>query len=784
MKAGIFFKKIGRKAFFVLGLLGLCHPIFGQNGGPAVEQWRSFLPYSQINDLAYDAEEQTIYASTDYAMFSYNEADGSLETYSKVNGMHEIGMSGVAFDETTGTVVLTYENGNIDLFKNHTFSNIPYLKISQVTGDKTIYAVTTQQGTAYLSTGLGLVMVKIKQKEIKGTIPFYEGSIFSSVYDVVIDGSRIYAATGAGLFSSDTGNALLQDYASWEKLSNRVFRRLAMVQHLLYAGKEDSLFRYERGDPEALFYKTASAEITGMNAGPRGLWLCSYHSANREGKAYLLNHQGQKIDSLAALLSTVVLERPGGALWFNDRVEAPNPANGLRKRISPTESKSYTPDGPVTASSFEISAYDGQIWVAHGGHKENWNPTNNLSMVSLYHEQHWRNFSWLTDNPWYQDFIRVLYDPQTRHAYAGSLLGGLVDFNPDLSWTTYDSGALSPVIGSSALFSVSGLALDREGNLWIAQNGVEPELTVRTKEGAWIPMKTVTGNTPSAIAHSAADVVIDDYGQAWFRTVLGGGVIVYDPNGTPENTNDDRFRILKAGVGNGNLSSNEVLSLIKTQDGAIWIGTSDGISIVNCPGQVIDRQCEASLNPVKFDEFAAAHLFAGNMVTAMAVDGGNRKWIGTNNGVWLLGSDPKGYKVIYRFTAENSPLPSNNIRRINIDPKTGDVYFSTDQGFVSFRSTATEAPKVVHKKDLFIYPNPVPSGYSGMIAVKELPEGADVRFTDVAGKLVYRTTASGGQAVWDGGDYTGRKVQSGVYLIFVVGKEGTEKMTGKLIIHK
>src|SRR5690606_33054955 len=139
----------------------------------------------------------------------------------------------------------------------------------------------------------------------------------------------------------------------------------------------------------------------------------------------------------------------------------------------------------------------------------------------------------------------------------------------------------------------------------------------------------------------------------------------------------------------------------------------------------------------------------------------NRKWVGTANGVWLISED--GEKVIYRFSEDNSPLPSNQIRRINIDPVTGDVYISTSKGLVSFRSTATEGKEAI-EDPLLVYPNPVPPGFSGMIAVRGLTENADVRITDISGQLVYRTKAFGGQAVWNGRDYTGHKVQSGVYL--------------------
>src|SRR5690606_26239792 len=125
-------------------------------------------------------------------------------------------------------------------------------------------------------------------------------------------------------------------------------------------------------------------------------------------------------------------------------------------------------------------------------------------------------------------------------------------------------------------------------------------------------------------------------------------------------------------------------------------------------------------------------------------------------GVWLI--SPDGDKIVYRFTTENSPMPSNDVQKIAVDPITGDVYIGTTLGLVSYRSTATDGGET--NESVITFPNPVPSGYNGTIAIRGLSENADVRITDISGQLVYRTTALGGQAVWNGRDYTGTRPQS------------------------
>ena len=150
-------------------------------------------------------------------------------------------------------------------------------------------------------------------------------------------------------------------------------------------------------------------------------------------------------------------------------------------------------------------------------------------------------------------------------------------------------------------------------------------------------------------------------------------------------------------------------------------------------------------------------------VIDIAVDGANRKWIGTQNGVFLL--SPSGEEQVDRFTVANSPLFDNNIVDIAVDQQTGEVFIGTAKGIISYQSDAVEGGRV-HRSDILVYPNPVREDYEGPIAINGLARDAVVKITDVTGKLVFETNALGGQAVWNGRDYNGRRVQTGVYLVF------------------
>ncbi|HET9433497.1 MAG TPA: two-component regulator propeller domain-containing protein, partial [Chitinophagaceae bacterium] len=263
----------------------------------------------------------------------------------------------------------------------------------------------------------------------------------------------------------------------------------------------------------------------------------------------------------------------------------------------------------------------------------------------------------------------------------------------------------------------------------------------------------------------------------WIVSPKGNGLIVFNDNATIDNSADDKWELYQSGAGIGNLPTNNVLSIAKDKNGFIWIGTADGIAVIQCPQNVFSPQgCDALL-PVVTESGFNQYLFKGEEVRSIAVDGADRKWVATKNGAWLISADGDG--VIHRFTEENSPLLSNNVKGIAIDSKTGEIFFATANGICSFRSTATEGGET--NSNVLVFPNPVPPGYGGTIAIRGIVNNAIVKITELDGRLVYQTRALGGQAVWDGKDYKGRRISSGVYLVLISDDGRKENLATKII---
>lgn len=762
---------ISRLLSFIFVLALYCHTTYAQDR--PIGQWRSHMPYNSAVSIATDGVK--MYVATRYSFYTLSIADDEPIPYSKVSGMSDVGMSKIAYDDFSGAVILTYQNSNIDLFKDGNFYNIPDLKLKTVTGTKNINHIYTEDGLAYLSTDVGIVVVNLEKNEVKETYSFTKNSENIAIKGMASLNNNFYAATNTGVYKIAKNSPSLQSFQAWTALdTTHDFVAIAAAENRVFLSLRDTVFVIEE-DTLRSIYQTADSVIRNIEEGIGCIWVMQHDDSTFTGEALRMNMDYMFTDTLntsGLALEIIDVADADSTKWIGSFF-----TGLLKRRGKGAPFGTFIPTGPGDVANFDIYVSDKELVVAHGGYDDRYRPLNHNNGFSEYKNDEWKNYRIFDYAPFGDsilDISHVLKGPEGE-IYAGSEQSGLFVLKADGSYEIYKQNSfIDPSSTGSTLYRISGMAFDNDGVLWMTVfGGVPNELMARTVDGTWHKFSVAAGRS---IANAAAHIIVDDNNQKWYAAPSGGGIIIYDDNHTPEMPNDDTYIQLLAGEGSGGLPDNEVLCLVNDKSGSIWIGTANGIGIVNCPSQVIQRQCEAEKRIVQFDQFAG-YLFQNEAVRTIAVDGANRKWIGTNNGVWLISEN--GDEIIERFTKDNSPLPSDVIQKIIVDPLTGDVYIGTELGLMSYKGTATDGGK--QNSDLITYPNPVPSGYSGTIAIKGFVENADVRITDIAGQLVYRTKALGGQAVWNGKDYTGRRPQSGVYLIFGTNKDGTETAKGKMV---
>ncbi len=731
--------------------------------------WRSHLPYNSVIGVA--ANGNTLYAAGTKAFFTLNGADLSAGPvpYSKVEGMADIGMQSVAYDQTTGTTILVYANGNIDLFKEGegTFYNVPDFKIKSISGTKSVSGVFAENGIAYVSTSIGILVIDLSTHYIEETYKFIASNETIPINGFVRNGGFFYAFTKGGVYKAPVTSPQLQNFQVWDLIdTNPGYIYVASVGNKLYAGNESSVYILTDDTFRVAYTCDTNRVITHIDAGQTALLISEYNGSIFKGAVKLMNLDNSITDSFYhdILYPKQAVQIADNTIWVADAF------NGLYK-LNPNGVNIYIPAGPPDEGCSDVYAHNKNFWVAHSGYTDRLYPQTSFGGVSNFDGNRWYSYRQSTYPALagMDYFVALTKDEAKGTVYMGSFMNGLFTLNADGTSEALNKNSVfdtSSVNFGNDQRQLTGLALDKSKNLWVTAAFSYHQLYAKTAS-VWYKFR-VPGKT------NGGPVVVDDNDQIWFVSLDGGGVVVYNPSGTIEDVSDDTYYSLGAGAGNGNLPSNNAFCIAKDNNDNIWVGTDNGIGIIsncNAPGP-----CDGQIPIVQYDDFAG-YLFAGNNVRTIAVDGGNRKWVGTDDGVWLL--SPDAQQIIYRFTEDNSPLPSNEIRKISIDKVTGDVYIGTLDGLVSFRGTATEGGE--SNKDVKIFPNPVNHDYTGTIAIKGLATNADVRITDINGQLVYKTKAFGGQAVWDGRDYKGRKPQSGVYLIFVSSSDGAQTYTGKIV---
>jgi ligand-binding sensor domain-containing protein len=759
--------------FISLALLILlsCCNAFAQNSLQPIGNWREHLPYQHCIQVV---NADKIYAATEDALFSVSSNE--LTRYSKITGLNDMGIAGIAWDNTTAQLVIAYTNSNLDILKGSIVKNIGDIKRSSIAANKKINQVFCNNGIAYLSSGLGVIVVDLTKYEIKDSWFIGNNGSPINVTGFNKDAQWFYAATEEGLKKADQTSPNLSNPAAWQNLSgsaglsNGAVTNIVSLNNKMLLQKNDSLLILNNGG-WSLLYTDPLWKIINLNSNGLELQI-TQRKTDGSSRVIVLDENGaiqQTISKSGIISYPKNATRIGTDIWVADYY------GGLVQCNSNFDQ--YIPNGPLGKPSGEMSFQNNRLIVAAGAVNDAWNYQYNRDGIFDYQNDQW-TYQGNFNRPQLDsvlDFITIASDPDNGSIWAGSFGGGLVNFNENLiSIYKQKNATLQAAIGDPGSYRVSGLAFDQNKNLWISNYGASQNLQVRKNDGSWKGFTIPFSLNESAVSQ----IVVDDANQIFIVSPKGNGLICYNYGNSIDAVNDDKWKNYLAGAGIGNLPSNNVLCLAKDKNGFIWVGTDKGIGIIQCSSEIFSGSgCEALLPIVQQDRFAGL-LFHDETVQCIAVDAANRKWVGTKNGVWLIA--PDGDKIIYQFTTENSPLLSNDVKKIAINPITGEVFMATFNGICSFRSTATEAAET--NQSVLVFPNPVPTGYNGTIAIRGLSNNALVKIAELNGTLVYQTRALGGQAIWDGKNYRGQKIASGVYLVIVRDDTGKEKMMTKIVI--
>lgn len=736
--------------FVIMVTLVLCfrsEPSHGQTDIP-LGQWRAHISFNSINGIA--VGNSKIYASTSSGLMILDQQDKSISSYSKLNGLSGRGVKFIGYHESSASVLLAYDDGSVDILQSNTISNFDRLTGIPVPGSRSIHHIAFSQQLAYLSSDYGVVVFDVVRREIKETWrDLGEGGIRLNIHQSAILEDSIFLATEKGVMAGNLNDNLL-DYNSWKRysegdLTGSVHAVSAFNGNVYAVIDNVGLFRHEGGQwmQEGLI---PGVSFQNMNASPNNLVICGTDRIWRLSAENVLTETSSPIITHAQFAT----EDSSGTLWIGDE------KNGLLSINDNTGENSYLPNGPAFNRVNRIRFFDSSIYALEGGYSEAFLPNGKKGRVSIF-----SGGQWTTKNSPMNDLTDVerLDGATVLSSFGFGVQSGTIE-SPDVIYNENNSTLINANPPGNSVF-VTALAPAEHGT-WVANYNASSSIH-------WFSNGTWEAHSfPHPAARFPTEVSVDLTGSVWavLDPARGGGILVY-------NRNENLTAYLTEQPDAGGLPSRNVNCVSLDREGSLWVGTDNGVAYYANPSTVFGNV----VNPVR-PVFENRFLLNGEKITAMAVDGGNRKWIGTERGVWLFG--PDGDELVYNFTSENSPLISDHIRGIAINPVSGEVFFGTDQGMVSFRSDATAGKKAL--ESVKIFPNPVTYDFQGWVGIDGLSTDAIVKITDVSGKLIWQTRANGGTASWNIRDYKGRRAGTGIYLIFTANDDGSQLFVGKIAV--
>jgi ligand-binding sensor domain-containing protein len=701
--------------------------------------WRMHASFNAINSV--DVSTSKVYAASGNSVMIVDQSDNSLSAITSLDGLSSTNITQVTIDEPRQQLLVAYADGDLDIVRSDEIINFNRLKNSTtIPGSKRINHITVQNDVAYLSTDYGLVVFDLEQLEVRETFrDLGTGGSQLKILQSTIYKDSLFLATEKGVLAGDPDDNLL-DFNNWKRFNSGSFSGpiqsiTAFNNDVFVAVNSSGIYRYLNGGWDLQSY-LQNQTFKNLTAGSIFLMITEGSSLWKLSTTDVLTAvTDEKI--INPLLSQ---EDNSGKLWIGDQ------RNGLISDKTGNFER-YIPNGPSFPTGLRIK-YDmlsNKVFIVSGG--------ESLGQPLLRTEY----LNYFLKGQWGQEIDFANEDLTDVETVGNRLI--LSSFGKGVQ--VIENGAVI-FEDETTCPKVSALASSTSG-VWVTNYGSTQSLYLLKNDNSW---EAFSFNVSAA--RFPTEIAVDYLGRVWMllNPANGGGIFVFD-----KATNQQVYLTDAKGV--GGLPSRNVYSIEMDRNGQVWVGTASGVAYYPNPSSIFNGGVNAVI-PI----FERGYLLHEEKVLAIETDGGNRKWMGTERGAWLF--DPIGETNVHYFNATNSPLPDDQVKDIEVNQQTGEVFLMTQTGIISYRSDATVSDGTFH--NLKIFPNPVTANFNGLVSISGLATDAMVKITDVTGKLIWQTYANGGTASWNVRDYNGNRAATGMYLLISTSQDGSESVIGKIAV--
>ena len=737
------------------------------------QNWKGYFSYNQIKDLSESSTK--VYAAAENALFTKNLSSNDIKTINTIDGLSGQTISAIYHSDTFNKTIVGYEDGLMIVINDADGSMLNVVDIINKNIPSNIKRVNhfmEYDGIVYVSCDFGIVQYKLATLEFGDTYFIGPAGQEIKVYQTAIYNGDLFAVTQFyGIRKAAITNPNLIDFAQWQLFDGGFWNGIVTFNNQLIAlNANNKVYKYNG----FFFDEFGTIGQPGLDIRATSNYLVVTSSSHvfiyNTSLSQIIHIQNAQITSIPVTFTCASVANEMIYIGTNENGIVSSPIS------SPTNFEFIMPNGPNMNNMFSINSSSSYLWAVYGGYDIFYNPFTYIpSMgppsfgISKFNESNgWRNIPY-SDLLGAKALVRISVNPNDENELCiASYNDGLIKIVSDVPTTLYNA-ANSTMEGGAP--RINSTAYDKSGNLWVTQSREQRGLHVLKSNGTWANFDMQTILTDYA-SNDFCKIAIDKSGTKWIASYKNG-VVAFN-----ENSNIG-FKKLSEGVDLGNLPSQDVRAIAVDNRNQVWIGTNRGLRVLPSTGSYNNDQ-QMKANPIIIlEDGLAQELLFEQFITDIAVNGSNQKWIGTaDSGVFLFSSN--GQETIYHFTKDNSPLPSNVINDIDINAVTGEIFFATDRGLVSFQGTATKPADNLNA--VYVYPNPVRPEFVGTVKIAGLISKANIKITDIEGNLVYETTSEGGTVEWDTKAFGKYNVASGVYMIFIAAEDASETAVKKVMI--
>ncbi len=756
----------------------------------AVGEW-AIYPSFYMPDQVEEVGEHVYYTSNGY-LYAYNKSSDMMSSITALSGLSDTQIKFIAHNGYNNMLLVAYENGNIDIISNGEIYNIPELKNKVMSASKSINSISFHENLAYIATDFGLIHLDMDRLEVKTTYDLKKKVLASTIHN-----NAIYIALENEIIYKSLDNTYWFLDESWNTaFSGSVIDLISVGDKIVILGSNNITYSLDNSD--VLYDLLPGVSINEIKLGAEGFILVGnstvYHFDNQLSlKQQVTPIEGREFTHAASYNSDALywIVNEGGLSALKKVEGDPNIVVEKQNYLYNTHNVDIPynlafSNGYLYINNNGLNAFNNN--VEEPGYLSYLDPTgkwcNLLPDINIKTIQ---NKNYLFDN--LQD---LLPDPnEVGTFYIGSIHEGIAYFK-DFTFQRFYNDNFDDVADFNYNLSPLGIMhsmdFDKDKNLWYyySQNldPIENCIAIRTPEGKTLlleyPELNLTGVDYSQLHISPKNelkwlVYTPRYGE--------GFLFVFDTNNTLDTTTDDKTRQFTTFIDQdgGEVAPSQFYCVAEDQGGAMWVGCSKGIIVLNNTSNVFNTDYRCNRIKIARNDGSnfADILLNDTHVLSILVDPANRKWIGTLGGGLYLVSET-GQEVIQHFTQENSYLPSNNILSLAMNPDNGELYVGTDKGLVSYRSDAINSSN--DYSNVYAFPNPVEPNYTGVITVTGLQENSLVKICTVTGMPLFQGLSNGGMITWDGYKNDGTRVNAGVYLVYVTNEDGSGGLVTKILV--